>query len=272
MNSKKLLNYFNSFPLVSLRAPKGRSNLFKRLLRRFAPRNDTAWKIIIFSLFILNTTPFAFSQEPIEELNVQPSADGSAAYTIFDDKTLLEGYFQKYKSLEENVIVSMIKDDTLSPFKMAACIRVFREKFSQEVVAREKRILEKIILRRLNRADSAFVQVEIFHTLCLMDRYRYFESMVPLLIQKIDHYNSTVSDMAFGALNNIVETGNNRAREARIMFETLRKILFLSKNNLANVKEPGPRLTHKLKLLRWSIKTLGTQELKKLPKEVIGLL
>ena len=96
--------------------------------------------------------------------------------------------------------------------------------------------------------------------------------MVPPLIQKLDHYNPAVNDLAFEDLNNLTTASNNRTREARIVFTTLRKILFLSRNRLANLKEPGPRLTLKLKLLRWSVKILGSQELKKLPKEVISLL
>ena len=46
----------------------------------------------------------------------------------------------------------------------------------------------------------------------------------------------------------------------------------LSRKRLAEVKEVSIPLAQKLKLLRWSIKIIGTQELKKLPKEVIPLL
>jgi len=108
--------------------------------------------------------------------------------------------------------------------------------------------------------------------LCTLDRYRYFAPMVPALIQKLSHYNVTVSDRAFEAVSAIIEAGNNRTREARIVFNTLHKILFLSRKRLATITDPGPRLTKKLKLLRWSIKVLGSQELKRLPKEVISLL
>jgi len=109
-------------------------------------------------------------------------------------------------------------------------------------------------------------------TLCQMDRYHYFKSMVPALIQKLDHYNAAVNEIAFNNLNQIIETGSNRQREARIVFATLRKILFLSRKRLETVKKPDPKLAKKLKLLRWSIKVLGNQELKRLPKEVINLL
>ena len=128
-----------------------------------------------------------------------------------------------------------------------------------------------MLIRRLNRTDSAFVQVEIMHTLCLMDRYKYFKSMVPALIQKLDHYNSVVNELAYYGLNNIT-SGHDRPREARIVFNALRDILFLSRKRLGNIKDPDERLTQKLKLLRWSIKILGNEELRKLPKEVINLL
>jgi hypothetical protein len=61
-------------------------------------------------------------------------------------------------------------------------------------------------------------------------------------------------------------------REARIVFETLRKTLFLSRNRLQDITTPNEALQNKLDLLRWSIKILGTQELKRLPQEVINLL
>ena len=105
-----------------------------------------------------------------------------------------------------------------------------------------------------------------------MDRYRYFKHMAPALTQKLNHYNVAVNENAFNSLNQIIESGSNRSREARIIFNTLRKMLFLTRKRLATVKEPDPQLTKKLKLLRWSIKVLGNQELKKLPKEVINLL
>jgi len=191
---------------------------------------------------------------------------------IFDDKKLLHGYKQKYSKLPKEIILEMIKDDTLSAYKTAAAVSLFKDQYSREVVSREKKSIEKMLLRRLNRTNSPFVQVEIMHTLCRMDRYRYFKSMVPALIQKLDHYNTAVNEIAFASLNDIIDTGNNRSREARIIFNRLRKILFLSRKRLADVKEPNTKLSQKLKLLRWSIKVLGNQELKKLPKEVINLL
>ncbi|MCK5083346.1 MAG: hypothetical protein KAR31_10605, partial [Candidatus Omnitrophica bacterium] len=122
------------------------------------------------------------------------------------------------------------------------------------------------------RTDSPFVEVEVMHTLCRMDRYHYFKLTVPVLIQKLDHYNTAVNEIAFESLNQIIEAGSNRNQEARIVFNTLRKILFLSRKRLATITQPDARLAKKLKLLRWSIKVLGNQELKKLPKEVINLL
>ena len=192
---------------------------------------------------------------------------------IFDDKLLLNGYTEKFSDQTKDFLLAMIQDENLdNPFQMAAAVRVFKEKFSQEIFNREKVIVEKILLRRLHRADSAFVQVEIMHTLCRMDRFKYFDSMIPVLIQKLDHYNETVNEMAYTGLQDMVNTGHNRAREARIIFNTLRKVLFLTRRRLANVTEPDARLKQKLTLLRWSIKVLGSQELNRLPKEVINLL
>lgn len=194
------------------------------------------------------------------------------SYTIFDDRMLLNGYAEKYDELSKEILMEMIKDDNLSSYKSAAAVRVFRKKYASEIVSREKKIAEKFLLRRLNRTASPFVQVEIMHTLVHIDRYKYFKSMMPALIQKLDHYNSTVNELAFDSLNELIESGHNRSREARIVFNTLRKVLFLSRKRLANISEPGPKLSQKLKLVRWSIKILGTQELKRLPKEVISLL
>lgn len=212
--------------------------------------------------------------QPVEEEAAPDPEDREepSTYTIFDDKMLLDGYAEKFRSLSRDILLEMLKDDSLSSYKTAAAIRVFREQYADEVVSQEKKIFIKYLLRRLNRTDSPFVEVEIMRALCVLDRYRYFGSMVPALIQKLDHYNTTINQMAFDSLNDIIKTGNNRTREARIIFNTLRKVLFLMRKRLENVKEPGPRLSQKLKLLRWSIKILGTDELKRLPNEIINLL
>lgn len=218
-------------------------------------------KVFLVWIFIVCfSAPMLWAQEDISD------------YTIFDDKTLLEGYAKKYREFSEEIVLEMIKDDTLSPYKAAAAIRVFRENFSADIVSREKKIAEKFLLRRFKLTDSAFVEVEIMHVLCAMDRYRYFQTMVPALIQKLNHYNSAVNEIAFNGLNDVTKDSGKRPREARIVFNTLRKMLFLSRKRLANVGVPDERLSMKLKLLRWSIKVLGPQELKKLPKEVISLL
>lgn len=193
-------------------------------------------------------------------------------YTIFDDKMLLEGYANKYTDETKETLIARIKDDQLTPYMMAAAIRVFRQKFSQEIVAREKTAVEKILLRRLSKSDSNFVDLELMHTLCALDRYRYFETMVPALIQLIDHYNNTVNELAFAGIMDIINTGTKKPREARIIFNTIRKTLFLSRKKLANMKEPGPRLKLKIELLRWAVKILGTQELDRLPREIIDFM
>ena len=203
--------------------------------------------------------------------NESPNAP-TEALNIFDDRLLLDGYAQRYANESKDILLERIKDDTLDPFKAAAAVRVFKKQFTEEMVAREKKAAERILLRRLVRADSPFLQVEIMHALCQLDRFRYFETMVPALIVKLDHYNSAVDDLAYEDLNEIIKNGNNRAREARIVFNTLRKILFLTRKRLANVTDPSPRLKQKLEILRWAIKVLGNQEIKRLPKEAINLL
>jgi hypothetical protein len=224
-----------------------------------------------FSLII--GLSYAQAQESTDTTFEIPEPPGvNASYTIFDDKMLLDGYADKYSDVPKEILLEMIKDDTLASYKSAAAVRVFNEKYGVEVVSREKNIILKTLLRRLNRTNSPFVQVEIMFTLIKMDRYRYFASMVPALIQKMDHYNVTVNELSFHYLNNITDAGTKRSREARIVFNTLRKVLFLSRKRLATIVEPGPKLTQKIKLLRWSIKILGSQELKRLPKEVLHLL
>lgn len=215
--------------------------------------------LMLLCLFASFFTNSAYSAEPNQ-------------YTIFDDNMLLDGYAKKYADQSKEILIEMIKDDTLSSYKSAAAVRVFKERFSHEVFSPEKGGIEKILIRRMNHTDSNFVQVEIIHTLCLMDRYKYFNAMVPALIQKFDHYNETVSEMAYASLKNIIDIGHNRPREASIIFNSLRRILFLSRKRLINIKEPDLKLKRKLELLRWSIKILGSQELKRLPREVINLL
>ncbi|HBG60837.1 MAG: hypothetical protein A2Y03_07480 [Omnitrophica WOR_2 bacterium GWF2_38_59] len=229
---------------------------------------------LLLAFFILTLSNYAFCQE-IEpsELSGQIITDGkSITYSVFDDRMLLDSYSQKYAELPQEILIEMIKDDNLSSYKTAAAVRVFNNNFATEVVSREKKIIEKFLLRRLNRTDSPFVQVEIMFALCRMDRYRYYNSMIPSLIQKLNHYNSIVNELAASSLDTLIKEGSNRPREARVVFNTLRNILFLSRKRLEKVTEPDPKLSRKLKLLRWSIKVLGTQELKRLPKEVVNLL
>jgi hypothetical protein len=230
---------------------------------------------LLFYTFILFVS-FCCSQARAEETllqDINALIDSTEAdESLFDDKTLIEGYARKFGEYDLNILVEMIKDDTLSPYKTAAAVRTFSQKFCMEVVGKEKSYIEKYLLRRFAHSDSPFVQMEIMYTLCRMDRYRYFESMVPALIQKLNHYNPTVNEIAYEHLNVIIETGSNRPREARIVFNTLRKIFFLSRKRLENVTEPGPSLVFKLKLMRWAVKVLGIQELERLPSEVINLL
>lgn len=220
--------------------------------------------LLVFSTFISIAPLWAQDKDDINEADIASGA-------IFDDKALLEGYTQKYTDESRDILLAMIADDSLGAYKCTAAVRVFKEKYANEVLSNEKANIIKTMIRRLNHSDSPFVQVEIMHTLIVLDRYQYFEGMVPALIQKMDHYNPVVSTMAYEDLLAITKD-SLYPREARIVFDTLRKIFFLSRNRLQNISVPDMKLRQKLDLLRWSIRILGTQELKRLPSEVINLL
>jgi hypothetical protein len=225
-------------------------------------------KILYLSLLFLGlifTAPlWAQDQDDINQADINSGA-------IFDDKALMEGYSQKYAGESRDILLQMIADDSLGAYKCAAAVRVFTQKYANEVLSKEKANIIRVLIRRLNRSDSPFVQVEIMNALVVLDRYQYFDSMVPALIQKMDHYNKVVSFMAYENLQAITKD-SLYTREARIVFETLRKILFLQRNRLQNITAPNENLRQKLDLLSWSIRILGTQELKRLPSEVINLL
>ncbi|MBF0511549.1 MAG: hypothetical protein HQL13_04380 [Candidatus Omnitrophica bacterium] len=222
-----------------------------------------------FQLFLLSFCfigSIAYAQDK-DDINAANIASGS----IFDDKALVEGYAQRYKDEPRDILLAMISDDSLGAYKCTAAVRTFKEKFANKVLSREKSMVLRVLIHRLNRSDSPFIKVEIMHTLIVLDRYQYFESMVPALIQKMDHYNPVVSDMAY---KDLVDSTKDSLypREARIVFNVLRKILFLSRNRLQKITTPDDKLRKKIDLLRWSIRILGTQELKRLPSEVINLL
>jgi len=218
----------------------------------------------LFLTLLFISPLWAQDKDDINQVNLTSGA-------IFDDKALLAGYTQKYTNEPRDILLAMIADDSLGAYKCTAAARVFKEKYANEVLSREKANILRILIRRLNRSDSPFAQVEIMHTLIVLDRYQYFKSMVPALIQKMDHYNPVVSSMAYEDLLEITKD-SLYPREARIVFETLRKIFFLSRNRLQNITTPNKNLRQKLDLLRWAIRILGTQELKRLPSEVINLL
>ena len=220
--------------------------------------------LFLFLSLVLIGPVRAQDKDDINDANI-------ASGTIFDDKALLEGYTQKYIDESRDILLAMIADDSLGAYKCTAAVRVFKEKYANQVLSNEKANIIKILIRRLNRSDSPFVQVEIMHTLIVLDRFQYFDGMVPALIQKMDHYNPVVSTLAYEDLLEITKD-SLYPREARIVFDTLRKIFFLSRNRLQNITTPDEKLQQKLDLLRWSIRILGTQELKRLPSEVINLL
>lgn len=234
--------------------------------------------VILSHFSSLNAQDIA-SESPVNEQKNPAAADVEILTesaltngTVFDDTLLLEGFTKRYMGESVDTLFAIIQDETLDDIKVAAAVKAFRNKYALKTFSREKESAESILLRQLNRSDSAFISLEIMHTLCLMDRYKYFNAFIPQLIQKLDHYNTTINASAYTAINEIIEKGNNRAREARIVFNSLRKTLFLSRRRLAQVTKPDERLSQKLTILKWSIKVLGSQELKRLPKEVLNLL
>ena len=140
---------------------------------RFLRSNLFSFRKIASSQKALLTMTLVFFLLCVCYIKVGFAADSQ--YTIFDDNMLLDGYAQKYSTEPKEILLAMIKDDTLSAYKSAAAVRVFKERFSHEVLSPEKAMVEKFLIRRLNHTDSTFVQVEIMHTLCLMDRYKYFK-------------------------------------------------------------------------------------------------
>jgi hypothetical protein len=176
--------------------------------------------LLLFFLTFVSVKPL-WAQD-IDDINDTDIPSGA----IFDDKALLEGYTQKYADETKDILLAMIADDSLGSYKCTAAVRVFKEKYANQVLSKEKANILKILIRRLNRSDSSFAQVEIMHTLVILDRYQYFDSMVPALILKMAHYNPVVSKMAYGDLLTITKD-SFYPREARIVFKTLRKIFFL---------------------------------------------
>ncbi|MFH0754922.1 MAG: hypothetical protein V2A70_10190 [Candidatus Omnitrophota bacterium] len=191
---------------------------------------------------------------------------------IFDDKALVEGYSAKLAKSSKELLLAMINDDDLNALKKTAAVIVFGQKFASQIVSKEKIIVERVFLRQLQRGNSVYFQIAIMRVLVVIDRFRYFDSMVPLLIQKMDHYDPYVNELAYQALEDINALGNQRPREARIILNTLRKIFFLKRKNIAKEDPADLRLRNKLQLLRWAIKVLGVEELKTLPAEVISLM
>jgi hypothetical protein len=228
--------------------------------------------ILVGVLFL--STGFVCAQEPVEQAvaSVAAATLGSGNPDIFDDKILIEGHAGKLTGAPKDLLLAMINDDDLYIYKKTAAVRVFRNTFAAQMVSRERSIVERMLLRQLQRSGAVHLQIEIMHVLVMMDRFRYFDTMVPLLIQKMDHYDPYVNELAYAALENINGAGAQRAREARIEFNTLRKTFFLSRKKLKTADPLDLKLRNKLQLLRWAIKVLGTEELKSLPPEVISLM
>lgn len=224
-------------------------------------------KIFLLTIILLFSA-FIYAHSASEESDPKAALEEA----IFDDKILFQGYVEKYADKSRDVIVAMMNDSTIGTFKLAAAIRVFKDRFAEDSVTTDKNFSEKTLLRIMAHEDSPFVQVEVMSALVALDRYKYFKVMIPRLIEKLDHYNDAVVDITYDELTMLINKSTARTREARIIFNTLRKILFLSRKKLEYIQEPDEKLQKKLDLLFWSVKVLGTQELKQLPLEVIRLL
>ncbi len=209
---------------------------------------------------------------PTASEGIQPFDPAMIDENYFDDGFLMQGFADRYMDEDFETLLAMVQDETIPDIKAAAAVRAFREKYALDIFNRDKAAAERVLLKTYNRSGSAFLQVELMHTLVLMDRYKYYATFVPRLLLKMDHYNDAINQAAFKGMEDIISHGNNRSREARIVFNTLRKMLFLKKKRLANVTEPDERLKQKIGILKWSIKILGSQELDRLPKEVLNLL
>lgn len=228
------------------------------------------WMMLFLSMNILGWA----QEDPsfVETVEAQDDLIKRELDKFFDDQLLIERFAEKIQEETKDNLLSMIDDKNLYNYKIAAAVRVFREKYAKEVVQRERAYIEKVFLRRLEVSRSIFLEIEIMHTLLVIDRYRFFAEMVSMLIKGLDHYDLSAVDLAFKALNEVVIKDVARTREARIVFNVLRKIFFLSRKKLAAIEAQDVRLKYKLSLLRWAIKVLGTQELRNLPKEVISLM
>jgi len=95
---------------------------------------------------------FAAKNDPIEGAELGGDA-------IFDDKALINGYTDKYAAENKDVLLAMIGDDSLGAYKMAAAIRVFKQKYAAEILKNEKSAVIRMLLRRLNRSDSALCRL-----------------------------------------------------------------------------------------------------------------
>ena len=228
---------------------------------------------ILFSFLIfLPLAPVSAQQAPSPENSSAPSNPSSNAADFFDDKALIQGYTTKLLPAPKDLLLAMINDEGLHAYRKAAAVKVFREKFAPAMVSRERVIIEKVLLQQLQRSLIVPLQIEILHTLVVMDRFRYYEPMVPIVVRKMDHYDAYVNELAYEALVNINTSEVTRPREARIVFNALRKIFFLSRKKLKTADTLDPKMHNKFELLRWAIKILGTEELKRLPLEVISLM
>ena len=133
--------------------------------------NFVSFCLTVLLLLGLSNYARAAEGDPVEGADL-----GSEA--IFDDRALINGYTDKFAKENKDILLAMINDESLGAYKTAAAVRVFKQRFAEEIFKAEKPPIIKLLIRRLNRSDSAFVKVEIMHTLCYIYMYSYFIAFI----------------------------------------------------------------------------------------------
>ena len=171
---------------VSLRAPKGRSNLSDRLLRRFAPRNDMA-TVFLLTLFLPcyvfaddvslpfkkgETITFKIEQMKVKAGEAKLSFEGLHE---IDHKTV---YLVIFKSNglnfydEEKIYLD---PQTFRPFKVLRDINIWgkKEKITEDYLPQEKKIRITKIAGQKTTTEELPMPQEVENIYGFIYRYRH---------------------------------------------------------------------------------------------------